>query len=99
MANLWRLYTTIIPSISGYEVNRGYIVNNTLLVINSISGGQLVSKIYSDANSSIYYVDTAAVSAYISNGIFNPNLVIEPVLYSMDFSNSQNSGYVATMFI
>lgn len=71
MANVWRLYTTTIPSISGYEMDKGYIVNK-VLHLESISGGEMVSKIFSPIEGRIFYINTAMISAYVNNGIFTP---------------------------
>jgi hypothetical protein len=66
----WSTYDQTLPPISGIEVNTGYLNNGVLSLIDN--GGILVSKIFSRASSTIYYVQRSIVSIYIVNGIYTP---------------------------
>lgn len=92
----WNTYQTVAPTASGYEVNRGFIVNGILYLVPDY-GGVEVSKIY-DIDENIYYVQRSVVADKIVNGFYDPSYTPVSSEPSMDFSDSMNSGYVAVLY-
>jgi len=66
----WRLYASTAPSISGYEVNTGWLNAAGKLSLSN-NGGVKTSKIFSGSHS-IFYVERSKVEDNIINGIYTP---------------------------
>lgn len=72
MSITWAIYDTSAPATSAYEVNKGYLNNGVLDLVNPI--GVYVSKLYNPTLGQIFYVQRSIIDGNIINGIYDPNL-------------------------